>query len=100
MMQRLDTEYLKRQSDAPMLKRLPSEYIQDMYFTAQPMEDSQPELLEATLKAIKADTQLMYSSDWPHWDFDLPGGLFSRSFIDERARRNILGETARKLFNL
>jgi uncharacterized protein len=100
MMQRLDTEYLKRQSDAPMLKRLPSEYIQDMYFTSQPMEDSQPELLEATLKAMKADTQLMYSSDWPHWDFDLPGGLFSLPFIDERARRNILGETARKLFNL
>jgi uncharacterized protein len=100
MMQRLDTEYLKRQSDAPMLKRLPSEYMQDMYFTTQPMEDSNPELLEATLKAIKADTQLMYSSDWPHWDFDLPGGLFSLPFIDERARRNILGETARKLFNL
>jgi predicted TIM-barrel fold metal-dependent hydrolase len=100
MMQRLDTEYLKRQSDAPMLKRLPSEYIQDMYFTSQPMEDSQPELLEATLKAIKADTHLMYSSDWPHWDFDLPGGLFALPFIDERARRNILGETARKLFNL
>jgi predicted TIM-barrel fold metal-dependent hydrolase len=49
---------------------------------------------------IKADTQLMYSSDWPHWDFDLPGGLFSLPFIDERARRNILGETAKKLFNL
>jgi predicted TIM-barrel fold metal-dependent hydrolase len=100
MMQRLDTEYLKRQSDAPALKRRPSEYMQDMYYTTQPMEDSHPELLEATLKAIKADTQLMYSSDWPHWDFDLPGGLFSLPFVDEQARRNILGETARKLFNL
>jgi hypothetical protein len=42
----------------------------------------------------------MYWSNWPHWDFDLPDGLFSLPFIDERARRNILGETAGRVFNL
>jgi len=38
MMQRLDHEFLMRQSEAPSLKRLPSEYMRDMFYTSQPME--------------------------------------------------------------
>ena len=100
MMQRLDHEYLMRQSDAPLLKRLPSEYIAEMYFTSQPLEVTMPHMLEATFKAIKAETQLMYSSDWPHWDFDVPAQIAGLPFLSEQAKRNILGETARKLFRL
>jgi predicted TIM-barrel fold metal-dependent hydrolase len=100
MMQRLDHEYLMRQSDAPLLKRLPSEYIQEMFFTSQPLEVTMPHMLEATFKAVHADTQLMYSSDWPHWDFDVPARIAGLPFLDEQAKRNILGENARKLFRL
>jgi uncharacterized protein len=100
MMQRLDHEYLMRQSDAPLLKRLPSEYIQEMFFTSQPLEVTIPHMLEATFKAVHADTQLMYSSDWPHWDFDVPARIAGLPFLSEQAKRNILGETARKLFRL
>jgi len=100
MMQRLDHEYLMRQSDAPLLKRLPSEYIAEMYFTTQPLEVTMPHMLEATFKAVHAETQLMYSSDWPHWDFDTPGRIAGLPFLSEQAKRNILGETARKLFRL
>jgi hypothetical protein len=35
-----------------------------------------------------------------HWDFDLPSGLFPLPLIDERQRRNTLGETARRVLNL
>ena len=38
LMQRLDHEYLKRTSEAPLLKRPPSEYMREMYYTSQPME--------------------------------------------------------------
>ena len=100
MMQRLDHEYLMRQSDAPLLKRLPSEYIAEMFFTSQPMEVTMPHMMEATFKAIHAETQLMYSSDWPHWDFDVPARIAELPFLNEQAKRNILGETARKLFRL
>jgi uncharacterized protein len=100
MMQRLDHEYLMRQSDAPLLKRLPSEYIQDMFFTSQPLEVTLPYMLEATFKAVHAETQLMYSSDWPHWDFDVPARIAGLPFLDEQAKRNILGENARRLFRL
>ena len=100
LMQRLDHEYLMRVSEAPLLDRLPSEYISQMYYTMQPMEATNLKLLEGTLEAIHADTQLLYASDWPHWDFDVPAKVFDLPFLDERAKRNILGLNAARVFNL
>jgi uncharacterized protein len=100
LMQRLDHEYLMRVSEAPLLKRLPSEYIGEMYYTMQPMEATNLKLLEGTFEAIRADTQLLYASDWPHWDFDVPAKVFDLPFLDERAKRNILGLNAARVFNL
>jgi predicted TIM-barrel fold metal-dependent hydrolase len=57
-------------------------------------------MLEATFRMIKAETQLLYSSDYPHWDFDLPSTIYDLPFLTEGAKRNILGGTAAKLFNL
>lgn len=101
LMQRLDHSYMMRTSDCPGLKRKPSEYMQEMYYSSQPMEiPEDPAILEATFKMIKAETQLVWSSDYPHWDFDLPGVIYDLPFLDEKAKRNILGGTAAKLFNL
>ena len=100
LMQRLDHEYLMRVSEAPLLKRLPSQYISEMYYTMQPMETTNLKLLEGTLEAIRADTQLLYASDWPHWDFDVPAKVFDLPFLDDRAKRNILGYNAARVFNL
>ena len=101
LMQRLDNEYMMRSNEAPMLKRLPSEYMRDMYYSTQPMEKTNnQESLELTFKLIKAETQLMYSSDYPHWDFDLPSTIYDLPFLTEQAKRNILGETARSVFHL
>jgi len=100
-MQRLDHSYLMRTSDCPALKRKPSEYMREMYYSTQPMEMPEDKsLLEATFKQIKADTQLLWSSDYPHWDFDLPSTIYDLPFLNEQAKRNILGGTAAKLFNL
>ena len=38
LMQRLDNEYMMRTSDCALLKKKPSDYMRDMYFTSQPME--------------------------------------------------------------
>lgn len=98
--QRLDHEYMMRTSEAPLLRKLPSEYMRDMYYTSQPMERTNMELLEATMNAFNANTQLLYASDWPHWDFDLPATVWDLPFLDETARRNILGYNAARIFNL
>ncbi len=98
MMQRLDSEYMTRSSEAPMLRRRPSEYIRDMYFTSQPLETSNLKLTQATMEAVKADTQLLFASDWPHWDFDLPTTITDLPFLSEQAKRNILGLNAARAF--
>jgi predicted TIM-barrel fold metal-dependent hydrolase len=52
------------------------------------------------MDAMKAETQLLYASDWPHWDFDPPASVTTLPFLDEQAKRNILGLNAARLFNL
>jgi predicted TIM-barrel fold metal-dependent hydrolase len=101
LMQRLDNEYMMRTSDCPALKKKPSDYIRDMYYTTQPMEmvDNR-KALELTFEMIKADTQLLYASDYPHWDMDLPSTIYDLPFLNETAKRNILGGNAMRLFNL
>jgi uncharacterized protein len=47
-----------------------------------------------------AETQLLYASDYPHWDFDLPSRIWDLPFLSEKARHNILGGTAARLFKL
>jgi predicted TIM-barrel fold metal-dependent hydrolase len=98
MMQRLDSEYMMRTSEAPMLKRRPSEYIRDMYFTSQPLETSNLKLTQATMEAINAETQLLFASDWPHWDFDVPASITNLAFLSSEAKRNILGLNAARAF--
>ena len=101
LMQRLDNDYRMRTSECPSLKKLPSDYMRDMFYTSQPMEMvNNREALELTFKMINADTQLLYSSDYPHWDMDLPSTIWDLPFLDERARRNILGLNAKRVFNL
>lgn len=101
LMQRLDNEYMLRSSEAPLLTRLPSEYMAEMYYTTQPMEttDNQAEL-ELTFEKINARSQLMWSSDYPHWDFDVPACIYDLPFLDEGGKRAILGTNAQKLFKL
>lgn len=101
LMQRLDNEYMMRSSDAPLLKRKPSEYMREMYFTSQPMEMVEnAEALELTFKMINAKSQLLYSSDYPHWDMDLPSTIHDLPFLDDVSKRAILGGNARDLFSL
>jgi uncharacterized protein len=100
LMQRLDNEYMMRSSEVPLLKRKPSDYMREMYYSTQPMEMVENlEALEMTFKMINAETQLMYASDYPHWDMDLPSTIYDLPFLGEQAKRNILGANAKRFFN-
>ena len=100
LMQRLDHEYMLRTSEAPLLKKKPSDYMRDMFYSTQPMEIQDMGALECTFRMINAETQLMYSSDYPHWDFDLPSTISDLPFLTEKAKHNILGGNAARLFKL
>lgn len=101
LMQRLDDQFLMRQSEAPLLKRLPSEYMNtNCFYTSQPLEKGNMQAVETTFDMIKAETQLLFATDWPHFDFDSPRVIYDMSFLDERQKRRILGLNAADLFGL
>ena len=101
LMQRLDNEWMMRSSEVPLLKRKPSDYMREMFYSTQPMEMvHNREALELTFKMINAETQLMYASDYPHWDMDLPSTIYDLPFLSEQGKRNILGGNAKRFFNL
>ena len=100
LMQRLDHEFMLRTSEYPLLKKKPSDYMRDMYYASQPLERVDPAALECTFRMINAETQVLYASDYPHWDFDLPSTIWDLAFLSEKAKHNILGGTAARLFGL
>jgi predicted TIM-barrel fold metal-dependent hydrolase len=100
LMQRLDHEFMLRPSEFPLLKKKPSDYMRDMFYASQPMETVDMQALECTFRMINAETQLLYASDYPHWDFDLPSSIYDLPFLTEKAKHNILGGTAARLFKL
>ena len=101
LMQRLDHEYMMRPSEAPLLKKKPCDYMRDMYYSSQPMEIQDLQgAWRCTFRMINAETQLLYASDYPHWDFDLPTTIYDLPFLSEKAKHNILGGTAARLFKL
>jgi predicted TIM-barrel fold metal-dependent hydrolase len=100
VMQRLDNEYRMRASEAPLLQRLPSEYIREFFFTTQPLErPDRADHFQMLMEQINGATQLLYASDYPHQDFDLPSQVWDLP-IPEDDRRAILAGNARRLFDL
>ena len=101
---RLDATWAKLRDEVPHLKRKPSEYMREhVWFTTQPIEEPErrqdtESVYEMFEEAGFAD-RLMFSSDYPHWDFDSPYKSVPASFPIER-RRRMLGQNASQLFKI
>ena len=102
LMHRLDEEYYAQREDAPLLEKRPSEYMrEDFHYTTQPVEGltNDPEYVCSIARMMNASETLMWSSDYPHHDFDhLVTVLraFNREFTAEELTA-IFGGNAREL---
>ena len=97
---RLDKHWKRMRDEVPHLRRAPSEYIREhIWVTTQPMEEAEkPEHLIDTMGWIGLD-RILFSSDYPHWDFDDPFMALPPSLTDAQ-RRNIYAGNARALYRL
>jgi predicted TIM-barrel fold metal-dependent hydrolase len=101
---RMDASWRVLKDEVRHLQRTPSEYLRDhFWFSTQPIEE--PEHAETfsdlweTFKGFGGASRLMYSSDYPHWDFDAPHEVLPETMsLDDRC--NILGATASALYKI
>jgi uncharacterized protein len=101
---RMDATYRVLRKEVSHLQRKPSEYVRDhFWFSTQPSEE--PANLEwgAQVYEMFEESQLldhlMYSSDYPHWDFDAPSEGVPAGLPLEW-RRKVLGENASRLYGI
>jgi predicted TIM-barrel fold metal-dependent hydrolase len=100
VMYRLDDYFLKRRSEAPWLKDLPSEYIKRFcYFGTQPLEAPRNNRhLQSVMEMIGID-RLVFASDYPHWDYDDPIAVLKLGFLSDEERTAIFSGNAMTVFN-
>jgi predicted TIM-barrel fold metal-dependent hydrolase len=101
---RLDSSWRLLRDEVPELQRAPSEYLRDhLWFTTQPIEEPErPEWFAGVLDQLERaglGDRLMFSSDYPHWDFDDPQTAVPRGLPDE-VRARIFGKTASALYGI
>jgi predicted TIM-barrel fold metal-dependent hydrolase len=100
---RLDHAFRVMGNEVSHLQRLPSEYIRDhFWYTTQPMEEPEKdEWFDEVLEVYEASgmgDKVLFSSDYPHWDFDEPDLFIGNR--DEAQCRRLLGENARDLYHI
>jgi predicted TIM-barrel fold metal-dependent hydrolase len=101
MMYRLDMYYLMMPDDAPLLEKLPSEYMKDCYFGTQPIEHvPDPKYLQYVFEMIGGVDNLLYATDWPHLDYDEQNAITDLSFLSEEEKAQILGKNAEEVFGI
>ncbi len=101
LMWRLDQSWRDARREVPWLKRRPSEYIREhVRFGTQPMEEpDDPRHLLQVIDMMGSEDMLMFSTDYPHWDYDTPAAAIP-SVIGPELKRKILWENARDLYRL
>ena len=97
---RMDQHFETFRSEVPHLKRKPSEYVQEhFWFTTQPIDEpDEARHLRSLIEWVGVD-RLLFSSDYPHWDFDDPRFAF-RTPLTDAERRKIFNGNARALYKL
>jgi predicted TIM-barrel fold metal-dependent hydrolase len=95
----MDKHWERMRSEIPHVKRPPSEYLREnFWFTTQPVEEpANPGHLADIIGWIGWD-RLIFSSDYPHWDFDHPRHVFKFHLTDEQKAKVFRGN-ARAVYN-
>jgi predicted TIM-barrel fold metal-dependent hydrolase len=97
---RMDKHWQRQRKETPDVKRPPSEYVREhVWFTTQPIEEpDDPQHLADIMGWIGWD-RLMFSTDYPHWDFDHPQHVFKFD-MTEAQKAMVYRDNAKALYGL
>jgi predicted TIM-barrel fold metal-dependent hydrolase len=97
---RMDKAWKELRVETPWVKKLPSDYIRrHIRLTTQPLDEPEREkdLIELIGK-IHGEEILMFSSDYPHWDNDMPTRVLNG--LSEETKQRILYKNAEAFYAL
>ncbi|MFT8242968.1 amidohydrolase family protein [Roseomonas sp. BN140053] len=97
---RLDKHWARMRGEVPHVKRPPSEYLREhVWYTTQPIEEpDRAEHLSEIMDWVGWE-RIMFSTDYPHWDFDDPRYAF-KARLSEAQKAMIFRDNARALYRL
>jgi predicted TIM-barrel fold metal-dependent hydrolase len=96
---RMDRLWRGLRHEVPWVKNPPTEYVRDhVWFTTQPIEEPEdPADLERLVKMVGVGN-LCFSTDYPHWDNDMP--MQSLRMLNQADRDRIMRHNARDVLRL
>ena len=96
---RMDRVWRGLRHDVPWVRKPPSETVRERcFFTTQPVDEpDDPRDLERMMTLI-GEQVLCFSSDYPHWDNDMPGATLR--FLSPEMRRRVFSENPRRALRL
>jgi len=97
-MWRLDGEYEKRASEAPLLQAKPSEYMRSgrIFYSCDPDE----EMIDYVMDRMGEDA-IFYASDYPHWDALYPNSvkvLMGNTSLGDKRKKKIFDDNPRRFY--
>jgi predicted TIM-barrel fold metal-dependent hydrolase len=101
LMWRMDRAWERLRAEVPHVTRPPSETIREHFWmTTQPIEEpSRPAYFNQLLDQLAMPDRLMFSTDYPHWDFDAPDRALP-SGLPPELKAGIMAGHARALYGL
>jgi predicted TIM-barrel fold metal-dependent hydrolase len=97
-MWRLDRAWASMRNEEPQMTQRPSDVIREHFaFTTQPMDEPEkPAYLVQLIEHLGMNDRIMFSSDYPHWDFDDPSRIMPASLIGKELRQQIMFDNAER----
>jgi len=100
VMWRMDREYRQGRVEVPWLKKLPSQHCRErLRLSTQPTEDISSEDWMKLIDLMGTDDILVFSTDYPHFDFDDPNAAIPKS-LPPTTREKILWRNAAEFYEI
>lgn len=100
VMWRMDREYRQGRVEIPWVKKLPSQHCRErLRLSTQPTEDINGEDWGKLIDLMGTDDILVFSTDYPHFDFDDPNAAIPKS-LTPGTRDKILWKNAADFYGL